>query len=41
MARHGPAWEPGSSVDVVVHLHGEQATRQLLRLPDKLIGRTD
>ncbi|HWM02452.1 MAG TPA: TetR/AcrR family transcriptional regulator [Actinophytocola sp.] len=40
-ARQGPDWPTGTAVDVIVQLRGEHAERQLVRLADQVIERTE
>jgi hypothetical protein len=41
VARDGPRWGPGVTVDVVVRLRGSGGSEFRLGAPDQLIGRTD
>jgi hypothetical protein len=41
VARDGPKWGPGVTVDVVVRIREASGTTQLLRVAGQLIARTD
>jgi len=41
MARNGPKWGPGDTVDVVVRLRGAGGQRALVQVRDQVIRRTD
>jgi hypothetical protein len=40
VARLGPAWEPGTLVNIVIRLSGENGVARLVRVPDQRISRT-
>lgn len=41
VARDGPRWDPGATVDVVVYLKDSAGEEHLLRAPDQRIQRSD